>query len=188
MKTFVMPDTKWLHGVSNGTEYCLGRPSNQMLNFSEETGFAIEQFLPAVTDDHRLLTRLMWDFANYRPVPLKNQKARALVHLLKRLCDLRTRERDFETTARASDTHEIVELSCKSAALEGKSHKQHLDICALADCIRDGVERAYCSWDEWQYIAREMLRLNAPETFKDLDSYETVMKHVPVKGKKEVAR
>jgi len=127
MKTFVTPDGKWLHGVVDGYEYCLGRPSNERLNFSEETGFALEQFLPAVTDDHRLLTRLMWDFANERPVPLKNQKVRALVHLLKRLCDLRTSERDFETTVRASDTHEIVELRRECAVLEGKIEKRRLD-------------------------------------------------------------
>jgi len=43
------------------------------------------------------------------------------------------------------------------------------ETAALADCIRNGIERNHGSWQEWQTAARAVLRDNAPDCFATLD-------------------
>jgi len=110
MKTYTLPDQRWLHGVEDGIEYCLGRPSGMKLHFNEAIGFALEEFLPAITPDSDDLIRTMWNFADKKAVSLENPKVRALVHMLKAICDDNMFVWDVNAAARARDTHEIVEL------------------------------------------------------------------------------
>lgn len=73
-----------------------------------------------------------------------------------------------------------VQGTCNETILKDEIYNARTDskntTIALAICIRDGIEKNYGCWDEWQRLAREMLKDFAPTVYKDLDSYETVTK------------
>jgi len=125
MKTYTLPDQKWLHGVEDGIEYCLGRPSGMKLHFNEAIGFAIEEFLPAITPDSDYLIKTMRDFADKKAVSLEDPKVRALVHMLKAICDDSMFVWDINAAAFARDRHEIVELRSLLAVPNCASPRDH---------------------------------------------------------------
>jgi len=92
------------------------------------------------------------------------------------ICDDFAFELHFSENIRTMNVHDLQKLSlCRES---------------LADCIRDGIELNYGSWQEWQSIAREIMKTNAPDHYRRLNPEARClafcdMKHTDVPTRKD---
>lgn len=60
---------------------------------------------------------------------------------------------------------------CQDMAMRMQQERDRArtDVAVLADVVRDGLEKNYGSPSDWEWVAKETLRLHAPAVYADLD-------------------
>lgn len=86
----------WQYGTNaEGVRIHLGPPTGEQLHFCETIGFGFELLFDSMGATGRKLTKVLLDFEDRRPIPLKDKKTIALVNALRLICEHVASDREF---------------------------------------------------------------------------------------------